>query len=452
MRRSTRVANKKTKAYSTSYEAVSPISDGRKKSQRRQQRGKDYISEIPDDILTIILSQLNIKEAVKTCILSRKWRFVWSYVSNVFNFDASKEDLFHDEHNIGQRHTFEMTVWNVLKKHKGPFISELSIQYPYHCDYQVFHRQLQFLIDMCMKKGVKSLFIDFRRAEIYPRRPAQRLGSFCSLTSLVSLRLINANISVDFIHHLLSNSPNLEVLTVVNSLPEPSNLKFCGPCRRLKHLELRLDVIQTIEISSAPHLETLELYPINRDINIIFNDIPDSLTRISYGFVVVKEPLITSLFSQLKSLAMRTWSFTSQDRPHFPAMMRNLKEIKLKLDGDCIEDFNSCFSLIDASPVLTKAYFILSLAGIFTKPHRKFKFSRHPDFLGRSKHQCLEVVGVFEFTDCDSDQELVTYLARYAENLQKINIKCSGYGKLEVSRVSKLKSVLPPSVELKILP
>ena len=46
----------------------------------------DRISNLPDDILSYILSFLSMREAVKTRILSRKWRFL-SSPSTDLHFD-----------------------------------------------------------------------------------------------------------------------------------------------------------------------------------------------------------------------------------------------------------------------------------------------------------------------------------------------------------------------------
>lgn len=46
---------------------------------------KDMISNMPDAILHYILSLLSTKEAVRTSILSPKWRYSWTQLS-VFEF------------------------------------------------------------------------------------------------------------------------------------------------------------------------------------------------------------------------------------------------------------------------------------------------------------------------------------------------------------------------------
>lgn len=47
---------------------------------------KDLISKLPDDILHYILSFLSTKDAVRTSILARRWKFLWTYLSD-FNLE-----------------------------------------------------------------------------------------------------------------------------------------------------------------------------------------------------------------------------------------------------------------------------------------------------------------------------------------------------------------------------
>ncbi|KAJ4787944.1 F-box/RNI-like/FBD-like domains-containing protein [Rhynchospora pubera] len=49
----------------------------------------DMISDLPDALLTHILSFMNPKEAVQTCILSKRWRTTWASMS-VLRFDYRK--------------------------------------------------------------------------------------------------------------------------------------------------------------------------------------------------------------------------------------------------------------------------------------------------------------------------------------------------------------------------
>lgn len=61
--------------------------------------GEDMISNLPDVLLTRILSFLSTKEAIRTGILSTRWKFIWA---SLLTLDLSEEDFGLDE--VGDAH------------------------------------------------------------------------------------------------------------------------------------------------------------------------------------------------------------------------------------------------------------------------------------------------------------------------------------------------------------
>lgn len=49
--------------------------------------GEDQISQLDDQVLITILSLLTVKEAERTCVLSKRWRYLWTFTS-CLNFEA----------------------------------------------------------------------------------------------------------------------------------------------------------------------------------------------------------------------------------------------------------------------------------------------------------------------------------------------------------------------------
>ncbi|XP_043717634.1 F-box/FBD/LRR-repeat protein At1g13570-like [Telopea speciosissima] len=86
---------------------------------------EDKISDMPPNIIENILSRLSIMEAVRTCILSKKWRYNWITLPQLI-FDCSLGDDL-----INQNDKLARFIDGVLSLHRGPIckfkISHLCI-------------------------------------------------------------------------------------------------------------------------------------------------------------------------------------------------------------------------------------------------------------------------------------------------------------------------------------
>ncbi|KAJ4961123.1 hypothetical protein NE237_021033 [Protea cynaroides] len=82
----------------------------------------DIISNMPPNIMETILSRLPIKEAVRTCILSKKWRYNWITLPElIFDFTLRKAMINRNDDNV------EKFIDDVLSLHRGPICKfELS--------------------------------------------------------------------------------------------------------------------------------------------------------------------------------------------------------------------------------------------------------------------------------------------------------------------------------------
>ncbi|KAL8098603.1 hypothetical protein AgCh_031393 [Apium graveolens] len=59
------------------------------KNQKLSESKTDRISSLPDCVLQFILSLIPTKDAVATCILSKRWKFLWTSVPNIDFDDAA---------------------------------------------------------------------------------------------------------------------------------------------------------------------------------------------------------------------------------------------------------------------------------------------------------------------------------------------------------------------------
>ncbi|KAK4839066.1 hypothetical protein QYF36_018813 [Acer negundo] len=65
--------------------------EGQEHSSKRvkinDEMGMDRLSNLPDSVIHHILSRMDAKDAVQTCVLSKKWKFHWAHI-NCYSFDC----------------------------------------------------------------------------------------------------------------------------------------------------------------------------------------------------------------------------------------------------------------------------------------------------------------------------------------------------------------------------
>ncbi|KAF8407764.1 hypothetical protein HHK36_006900 [Tetracentron sinense] len=103
----------------------------------------DIISNLPEHVMVMILVHLPIKDAVRTCVLSRKWRYIWPTIPELV-FDESNNPCS----NVDK---FVNFIDRVLLVHKGP-IHKFYLN-TYLQNYSVISSWMLFL----SRNGVKDL-------------------------------------------------------------------------------------------------------------------------------------------------------------------------------------------------------------------------------------------------------------------------------------------------------
>ncbi|KAF2317426.1 hypothetical protein GH714_022227 [Hevea brasiliensis] len=247
------------------------------------------------DILIAILSHLKLREAVRTSVLSKRWRYLWTFSQGILEFDASDVRSLLD------------SVYYFLTSHRAPTIEELSIRFPGwgNVYYHYSPCKIHVWINVAIEKRVKKLVLDFINPHLYPSGQFDSLGSV-SFTFLVSRHLIHARASSQLINFFLSNSPLLETSLVFKDVPRLSHASFGG----------------------------------------------------SYGDSLIAQNLLrhSSLFAQLKSLELLLPAKPALPEyfPHFPTL-ENLKHMQLSLSKQTDEGFRIFFCLMGASPSLHRS-------------------------------------------------------------------------------------------------
>ncbi|KAK9282608.1 hypothetical protein L1049_010826 [Liquidambar formosana] len=141
---------------------------------KSDETGVDLINVLTDDILLHILSFLTVKDAVKTSILSRRWRFLWAYISNLnfdhltflsrgppINFQYRREDGDIVQLN---RFRFIRQLDKFWQLYQDPKIDSFRVSFHFH---PTFARYVDQWVSSAVKMGVEKLDIRFSDKYFY---------------------------------------------------------------------------------------------------------------------------------------------------------------------------------------------------------------------------------------------------------------------------------------------
>jgi len=220
----------------------------------------DLITNLPKDIIDNILIKLPIRDALKTSILSSKWKYKWCSIPQLV-FDENCVPLYYD-----QKHVVEF-ICKVLSLHKGPLHK-----------FEITHRYLQSCpeIDQWIlslsKKNIADLTLELGKDEFF-RMPSclfnceklTRLKlscceldlphSFNKFPCLKSLNFERVLISSEAIERLISSFPLLENFSLTR-VSRCLTLTIFAP--KLKYLCLK-GVFKDICLVDMPFLDEISV-------------------------------------------------------------------------------------------------------------------------------------------------------------------------------------------------
>ncbi|XP_077233345.1 F-box/FBD/LRR-repeat protein At1g13570-like [Tasmannia lanceolata] len=216
----------------------------------------DVISNLPRDAIDTILMHLPIRDAVRTSILSTKWRYKWvnvpkikfdsqCYPSSISSFDPKVVLLNLKRTKI---------VDQVLLQHRGPIQKFECSDYLHPCS--DFDHWILFL----SRRGINEVIIKFSGDHVTYKLPSclfscQKLyhlrleccifnipTKFKSFSCLKSLYLREVCFFDNELECLISNSPLLEKLTFVCNYGS-NRLKINAPNLRFLYLDASFEVL-----------------------------------------------------------------------------------------------------------------------------------------------------------------------------------------------------------------
>ncbi|KAL5814009.1 hypothetical protein ACOSQ3_024794 [Xanthoceras sorbifolium] len=379
------------------------------------------VSRLPDDIVVNIFSRLTLIEAARTSVVSRRWRYLWTFTANL---DFQAPDTIWK---IGEETNYEIEIekkrcmyinWveKVLELHGGKYINEFRIHFDLDDDQKT---NITRWIHTALAKGVKKLEFNFdllvggwKKYE-FPVQCYNILKSphgLFTIRSLRSLSFRHVNINAEILEFFIYNCHRLELLRVASSYTLLS-LKVVSSSIQLKYLDIySCHSIKEVEISTPTLLSFKYFGP---QIKLHVQNVP-LLLDISIGGshkVVLRnliDPIICYL-SQLETLELHL--DLKVDSIQFPLFeLPKLRHLTFDVNANNGDSLLDLTRMIKACPFLCK--FTLKLIS----EDSKRKLRQFPN----CRHEHLKVVEFIGFIGRPIDLELAFYLLENSPVLEKM--------------------------------
>ncbi|KAJ8636213.1 hypothetical protein MRB53_010480 [Persea americana] len=260
--------------------------------------GANDIDKLPDSLLISIISQLAIKDAVRTSALSRRWRHLWKWIPSIdFDFDHQLQNNRYnsqDEPFYVLAERLATIAKHVFSSHLGTISSCRILHYSHNCQSNIAH-----WLEHLSKRGIQKLVLACHGRSRTPEDTWERLQStiiHCSsLRALVlsSWELVDATPLLGF--------QNLRALILKSvHLTEKTIMDIISKCVALEWLVLRsCNHLYSVKIHS-PRLKELRLSCLFR-LKKIDIDAP-SLTTLTLSYVDLTEEIIMDIISKCVAL------------------------------------------------------------------------------------------------------------------------------------------------------
>ncbi|EOA33970.1 hypothetical protein CARUB_v10021465mg [Capsella rubella] len=194
---------------------------------------EDRISELPDELLVMILKDVATEDAVKTSVLSQRWKNVWKDVPNLV-FDMGKATVTNMEHPVLRSARVAKKIAQVISNHNGRLEGCIIKHDFYQCHNDVLETWIRLLT---LQKHTKALSLSNLRARPRGLNLLQLSPNTFSHPMLEALFLCHYELKTA---HAFNRCHNLIIL-------------------KLDQISAKFDVLNTV-IASCPSLKVLVLH------------------------------------------------------------------------------------------------------------------------------------------------------------------------------------------------
>ncbi|KAG6624803.1 hypothetical protein CIPAW_16G053000 [Carya illinoinensis] len=312
----------------------------------------DKISNLPGHVIDQILSQLSIKEAVKTSILSSKWRFKWATLPHLV-FDNQCFPVSSQDQTIVKNKLVSI-VDHVLLLHNGPIYK-----------FKLSHRDLLGITDIdrwilhLSRCSIKEFVLEIWKGQRYKMPSSLFLCqnlvhlelfncflkpplTFKGFGSLKSLDLQHVTLAQDVFERLISSCPLLERLTLMN-FDGFAHLNINAP--NLQYFDIG-GVFEDISFENTSHLAVVAIglyVNVGDDQKQVYSN-SSNLLKFFVHLPLIRRLEVQSYF--LKYLAVGTLP------GRLPIPCVNLNFLSLRINFNDAEEVLTALCLLRSSPNL----------------------------------------------------------------------------------------------------
>lgn len=191
---------------------------------KAQRLSLDILSILPENIIDYVLTRMPIRDAVRTSILSRKWRYCWMSISKLV-FD-DKLVKVSPKSKQSKKSKLAGAIFHVLLRHTGSILefnidvgklemySELD-QIIYHLSKSNSVKKLLISNNYCYK--LPSLFFSLQGLKVLElvNCEFEPPSTFNGFGRLESVKFMHVEMTSKTLQHFLSNCPLLKNVSLV---------------------------------------------------------------------------------------------------------------------------------------------------------------------------------------------------------------------------------------------
>ncbi|GFP79985.1 F-box/LRR-repeat protein at5g02910 [Phtheirospermum japonicum] len=288
----------------------------------------DLLSALPDCLLVRILARLDMKKAVTTCVLSKRWQYLWTQLPSLSFSESSSK--------IEKTRRLVSWVHRTLVLRSVNYLDRLHISFTYN---ECFASDINTWVEFAVRNKVKELRLELHLSPYFFDMLPQSMYSCSSLTSLSMKRCVVAPLTtVDwkYLTQLTIEDVELQehaIQKILSGCPVLSSLDLTD-CWGFDRLEVNSQSLRELGVSdcddeitgplleiSAPYIRSLRISP----------------------FPIVKRELrLTNIPSVIKAnihFEMGDWNdITEMGMDNTMNFFEDIKHVKeLELNCQCLE-------------------------------------------------------------------------------------------------------------------